>query len=348
MSSTIDDESPMPDLDDSTPENLPSGEIETAQAENDVEIGNNESQSTIQKAPEPPPPPPPQPQPQPQDISENDNDDIEEGKRRQSVSSKSNPITESLIVPGAISSSSTRNLLPEFDQILVLVNLEILNSAASSSSSSTTNNLATTTKVNKFGFPQGYGRNGQERSGPYLFVACAYKNVRRLSRSLKEAAGNTNIVTVERCDTGEWVTMNPDWETYVLEERSAVLAAVAAAKMKSDDKDTFLLAIDHLAHNEAADPASQHANENLQSTDGWNGMIQMIDSKVVPILKQIHRRTKALGTRLVQGARPFSCKVRVTGINLLVVCSTLFLFLQVFQLGWASPKYDDDLAKLEL
>ena len=314
MSSTIDDGNPMPDVDDSTAENLPSGEIETSQAENDVETGNKESQPTIQKAPDPPPSPHPPP---PQDGSENNNDDIEGGKRRQSVSSKNNPIT---------------------DRIPVLVNLEILNSTVSNN-----NNLATTTKVNKFGFPQGYGRNGQERSGPYLFVACAYKNVRRLSHSLKEAAGNTNIVTVERCDTGEWVTINPDWETYVLEDRAAILAAVAAAKMNSDDKDTFLLAIEHLAHNEAAGPASQHL-----AADDWNGMIQMIDSKVVPIWKQILHRTKALGTQLVQGARPFSCKVRVTGINLLVVCSTLFLFLQVFQLGWASPKFDDDLAILKL
>jgi hypothetical protein len=61
-------------------------------------------------------------------------------------------------------------------------------------------------------------------------------------------------------------------------------------------------------------------------------------------VKRVIGAIKTLLTELLRGEPPFSCKVRITTINLLVICSTIFLFLPYYQLGFLSPEYDDDVA----
>lgn len=328
MSSSMEDPNPMPDLGDSTHN----------KSEKDVEAGElipSESPSKIKKAPEPP-----------QEIDEKaennngDNDDIEDGRnKRQSLSSKTANI-DSLIVPNSMTSSSqkTRSIYDDFTHhIIVLVNLEQLNNVASNT---TTANIPTKILVNKFGFFPGYGRNPDEQSGPYVFVACFYKNY-MLGKQPK-------VVTVERCDTGESVTIQTQ-ETHVLYDRAGIMTAVTASKLHTvheEEKGVYKAAIEYLAHSLGKN--SEHASQHSESRDGWNGMIQYLDKRVLPIWRRVRVTAKSLGTKLVLGASPFSLKIRISGINLLVVCSILFLFLQVFQLGFVSPQFDDELAIVEL
>eukprot|EP00531_Pseudo-nitzschia_arenysensis_P017663 CAMPEP_0116121408 /NCGR_PEP_ID=MMETSP0329-20121206/3682_1 /TAXON_ID=697910 /ORGANISM="Pseudo-nitzschia arenysensis, Strain B593" /LENGTH=1270 /DNA_ID=CAMNT_0003615221 /DNA_START=74 /DNA_END=3886 /DNA_ORIENTATION=+ len=323
---SMEDANHMSDLGDST--------LNTS--EKDVEAGGvlmpvglkGDSPLRSQKAPEPP---------QNIDGDDDDDNDIEDGRnrnnnsKRESLSSKS-ALTDSLIVPSSSTASSSLNIYK--DKIIVLVNLELLNSVASNTTTTTTTtlvNIPTPNPVNKFGFAPGYGRNADERIGPYLYVACSYRNVR------------TNIVTVERYDTGEYVTIQtPEWETHVLTDDDAIIASVAASRLHTEEKDAYEAAIAYLAH------SNEKNNHNLHASDGWNGMIVFWDERVVPLWRRMRASMKSIATKLVLGASPFSLKIRITGINLLVVCSVLFLFLQVFQLGYVSPQFDDELAILGL
>ena len=55
-----------------------------------------------------------------------------------------------------------------------------------------------------------------------------------------------------------------------------------------------------------------------------------------------HQRenAKRVVTQLLYGDAPFACRVRITGINFLVFCSTTFLFLEVVKLGFLPVQYD--------
>ena len=238
-----------------------------------------------------------------------------------------------------------------YERILVLVNLELLNSVSNETSLSSPSPPTTTPSskpptslpVNKYGFPVGYGRTQAEQSGPYLYVACAYKQIRRMSASIREDSNNSGgYVTVERCDTGEWTTIRPVWETHVLEDSVAIRSALFAAKICSKDKDDadYVLEMMEFVKAQGATTQEQPDVPEETTTFWYNDLLHAFEVKVVPQLERTMTSTKAIATQLVQGGRPFSCKVRITGINVVVVCSILFLFLQVFQLGFLPPEWD--------
>ena len=270
-------------------------------------------------------------------------------------------------------------------KILVLVNLELLNSIRNDTTvSSSSPKPAKAIPVNRFGFPSGYGRGKDERSGPYLYVACAYKNSRRLSFELMDMSGSfrsnstkTNnhngYVTVERCDTGEWATIRSDWETHVLEDSVAIRSALLAAKLRrrnnntkqdgseaSFDKDQrveFEKALGVAASHHHPPPHGMEEETNNTSSNNpktnafWWIIIHLVAAvhiRVSPWLNRAVATAKHFATQLIQGKRPFSLKVRITGINIVVTCSIMFLFLQVFTLGWIPPEYDDTLVWLGL
>ena len=67
-------------------------------------------------------------------------------------------------------------------------------------------------------------------------------------------------------------------------------------------------------------------------------------STLLPFYRRLRLATKMLLTQLLLGEAPFSCKIRVTGINLLVLCSLAFLFLEVINLAFLPADFDDEMA----
>ena len=67
-------------------------------------------------------------------------------------------------------------------------------------------------------------------------------------------------------------------------------------------------------------------------------------SKLRPWYQHHRANAKRLVTLLLYGDSPFACRVRITGINLLVFCSTTFLFLEVVKLGFIPAQYDKELS----
>lgn len=197
----------------------------------------------------------------------------------------------------------------------VLVNLQLLNIANNSDDTMNATNRATVA-VNKFGFPMGKGRTEEEQSGPYLYVACEVKIVHfdEIDR----------YYTVGRFDTGQHQRAKSKWGMELLVDPVAIKTAIAAARTMTHDS--------MLIEEEENDP--------------WTVRLRMFcDLTVLPYYRRLRVAAKVLLTELLHGKAPFSCKVRCTGINLLVLCSTMFLFIQVLQLGWMPADLDDEFTQ---
>ncbi|VEU33814.1 unnamed protein product [Pseudo-nitzschia multistriata] len=176
--------------------------------------------------------------------------------------------------------------------------------------------------VNKSGFPETQGRTPQEKTGPFIYVACEVKTV--------PSDENEPYFTVERYDTGQRQRVQIDWGMILLEDPLAIKAAISAARMTEAG-----LGVSSLSR--------ESTHENVSCTDR---MIFYYRGTVVPLCRRTKRAGKACLVNLLHGNDPFSCKIRFTGINLLVMCSTVFLFLEVAQLAFLPADTDDICAAI--
>ena len=69
-----------------------------------------------------------------------------------------------------------------------------------------------------------------------------------------------------------------------------------------------------------------------------------MQSTLLPWYRKQRSNAKQQVTHLLYGDAPFACKVRVTGINFLVFCSIVFMFLEVINLAFLPAKYDNAVA----
>jgi hypothetical protein len=67
-------------------------------------------------------------------------------------------------------------------------------------------------------------------------------------------------------------------------------------------------------------------------------------STLVPWYRKQRENVKQHVTRILYGDAPFSCKIRLTGINILVCCSLVFLFLEVINLAFLPASVDHEVA----
>jgi hypothetical protein len=65
---------------------------------------------------------------------------------------------------------------------------------------------------------------------------------------------------------------------------------------------------------------------------------------MVPMYRKQRNNVKKYVKKLLFGNSPFFCKIRITGINLLVFCSFVFLFLEVVNLAFLPAHVDDEVA----
>ena len=71
-----------------------------------------------------------------------------------------------------------------------------------------------------------------------------------------------------------------------------------------------------------------------------------VRTTLLPWYRNQRINAKKTVTNLLYGDSPFACKVRVTGINILVSCSFIFLFLEVVNLGFLAGHFDKEIAIL--
>jgi hypothetical protein len=63
-------------------------------------------------------------------------------------------------------------------------------------------------------------------------------------------------------------------------------------------------------------------------------------SKLLPWYQKQRANAKHTVMLLVYGESPFACRLRITGINFLVLCSITFLFSEVVTLAFLPSTYD--------
>ena len=67
-------------------------------------------------------------------------------------------------------------------------------------------------------------------------------------------------------------------------------------------------------------------------------------SVLLPWYRKQRADAKEQVSKLLYGDSPFACRVRFTGINFLVFCSIVFLFLENINLAFLSAKHDKQFA----
>ena len=215
----------------------------------------------------------------------------------------------------------------------VLVYLTLLNIT---NNDELTKDTYTTAAVNKFGYPNKDGKRSSsiEKSdhhhqekfhGPFMFILCEIKQV--------HFDESERYYTVHRYDTGIDQRANSGWMEPI-SDPIAISTALNAAKygMKNNNDPTTLI-------------INGYDYDDDDDDDGWLIKLQIYWTlTIIPFHQRLRIATKIILTELLHGNRPFSCKIRVTSINLLVLCSTIFLFLEVINLAWLPPKYDNEIA----
>ena len=68
--------------------------------------------------------------------------------------------------------------------------------------------------------------------------------------------------------------------------------------------------------------------------------VEFASDVLIPLLLSARAATKRQITLVLFGRSPYACWIRATGINILVVCSFIYLFLDVINLAFFSAESD--------
>lgn len=101
----------------------------------------------------------------------------------------------------------------------------------------------------------------------------------------------------------------------------------------------------------AQDKPIEQLEENGYLQDAWDLLLDVVSwpadfSRMIllPWYRRQRTNAKQRVTGLLFGDDPFACKLHVTGINLLVLCSFMFLFMEDVNLAFLPPSYDHDVS----
>lgn len=72
--------------------------------------------------------------------------------------------------------------------------------------------------------------------------------------------------------------------------------------------------------------------------------VKFMRETVVPMIRRVRASAKHQVTMILYGSNPYSCKLRATGINLLVICSFMYLFLEAIALAFFPSASDFTVA----
>jgi hypothetical protein len=185
----------------------------------------------------------------------------------------------------------------------------------------------TVAPVNKHGFPQGEGRTDEEKGGPYTFVLATIKHV--------HFDEDDRYYTVIRADTGTEQRADSGWME-PLNDPAGIEAASRAAR---------------LTVRTAQDKPMEDMEETGYLQDAWDFFIDVVSwpadfsgSTLQPWYRRQRENAKQKVTQFLYGDAPFSCKLHITGINFLVFCSFMFLFLEVINLAFLPASYDREFS----
>ncbi|KAL7581050.1 hypothetical protein ACA910_005853 [Epithemia clementina (nom. ined.)] len=183
----------------------------------------------------------------------------------------------------------------------------------------------TISPVNELGYPQGKGRTEQQKQGPFNYLICTVTVV--------HFDEDERYYTVRRGDTGSEQRADPSVMRPITDPVVIEMAFRAAQRTRSNDPDSPPRVDEH--------PFKKH----LRSFREWP--IRFYKKKLIPWyrktqsrVKVVSARVKVVSTHLLHGDTGYAFKVRLTGINFLVLCSFIYLFNEVFTLAFLPSSWD--------
>lgn len=221
---------------------------------------------------------------------------------------------ENVAAAAAVVAASTHTLakrsLVQFgrgDHVLVMLTLLNLTNQLDEK------DMFTTDPVNSFGYAAGEGTNEAQRHGPYKYLLCQVQTV--------HFDEDERYYTVTRMDTESQQRADPGWMEPIKDPR-AIESALRAARRT---------------------PRSQDAPK--AETPGlwfWLAVspLRFLTTKAIPFYQHTKRSTKRLVESIVHGNDGYELRFRCTAINFLVLCSLIYLFIDVVALAFLSTETD--------
>lgn len=175
--------------------------------------------------------------------------------------------------------------------------------------------------VNKFGFPPGGGTTSAEQRGPYDFVLVSVKKVHFDEDFPYYTVLRADTNTEQRCDAG-W--MEP------IDSPAGLEAALAASKQT----------MQAVTDEPEDDEIGMCARVWFCLSDVLSWPVRYTKSAIVPFYRSTRYAAKKQVTHVLYGDSPYACRVRMTGVNLLVLCSIIFVFIEAFSLAFLPASLD--------
>ena len=179
----------------------------------------------------------------------------------------------------------------------------------------------TVAPVNKYGFQPGEGKRNREQEGPFIYVMATVRRVHFNEDIPYYTVVREDTLAEQRADAA-W--MEP------LTSLQGIEAATRAARQTGRSAVTL--------------EASMRESAGIAALLGWP--VKFVESTLVPMYHNVRTILKELVKHMLFGEAPFYCRLRVTGINLLVLGSFIYMFIQVVNLAFLPASWDYGVAVL--
>lgn len=200
--------------------------------------------------------------------------------------------------------------------------------------------------VNKHGFPPGEGQSPEERSGPYIYVLATVKKVH-----FEEIQ---TYYTVTRMDTGADQRADVEYMEPIRSDRgeNAAIQAATSSMAGPTSSDRDLLQLDERAENSGNQCANYCMNAVFFLLLPFLWLYDCFYYLGLRFVSPLSRRLTHFARRqayfILNGLDPYVFRLRLTCVNLLVVCSTWLMFIDQVRLAFFPPTADYALAWISL
>ena len=201
------------------------------------------------------------------------------------------------------------------------------------------------TLVNRYGFPPGEGDTPEEQRGPYVFVLATVKMIH-----FDESAP---YYTVTRCDIGTDQRADIAFMEPLKQNSRGEVAAMRAASTggRSGQQDDIYTGRD--LQDGASGGQSNKLLDFLQFCCFilvlpffwlYDWLTYLLKTFIVPAYHATLDFVRDYATVILNGQEPLVCRLRLTIVNLMVVCSICYNFIDQFRLAILPPSADDAIA----
>jgi hypothetical protein len=191
--------------------------------------------------------------------------------------------------------------------------------------------------VNRYGYPHGEGITPEEQRGPYVYVLATVTKVH-----FEEDA---QYYTVTRADTGVEQRADDEWMEPLRTARgeaAARRAATESMKLSANEQD--------LAQHRESGHSTHGSLYKIATPFIWlfNRFHHIVVTRLhrwFQVAKQVSQKN---GRLFLNGMAPYSWSAKFTTVNLLVLCSTWYIFIDQVRLAFLPPSADYGIAISDL